>query len=425
MRKLQIPALTLILLSSTVSANELCELPHDGTPTIVIDSNTGKVNSGQLSYNEFMPIRVVFSNQNPFAHQYQFDIASERLETAIIQTALQAILGSNAGQKNVPETATESVMPEPIGEKYQDLKLKTSALESNIENYRYLLEQAKKHTECKAIIDTSQNLKTEIEAITEYITSYNELEHEVRNELSAITDEALKIPYKRLLASSRMTVDELLKESGVFKENLTLIEKIMSEPKALYTVKTLRAPEEPTRHKIVVSTWPIGESDNKKDYNVEVNVGQSRFSYSVGLALGKMEQHSYGVREHNSAISGDNTGKYVALIDDASQQFGVIGQLNTRLYQWNSGQTFLWSLGASLNPDSESNNPNFGFYTGPSIAFLDDKFVVTLGYHLYKKKMPLAGYKQGSKLPDDFSGDIPLKSQTEKGWLLGFSWQFE
>ncbi|MGB0834053.1 MAG: hypothetical protein ACPGR2_06020 [Psychrobium sp.] len=429
MNKLISTVAALAFIPMSVSANNLCEIESTGIPTVIIDSNKGTVDSGQLFYKDLTALHIVFTNQNPFSHQYKFNIASANLDSIIIRDALTGILGltSNAPQENldgIPKRMGDD--SKQHGPSFILLNKRTKKLQTAVKSYQDRLTAARKLTSCKSILTASEDVKAQIETINHLSNGYQTLRDKAVTESNSpmFTNKA---GYKALLGTSLKILTSLLKDEHRLAANLKLINEVIDKQGkgTLYTTKTLSKPSSPQSHTLSLAHWPIDKPTETKAKTIVINVGESRFSYSVGLGLGSMKEGDYEVKTRNSAnlSTDDSAGKYVALVDESDQQFGVIGQLNSKLGELKSGQSIMWSLGVSLN--TSGGNTDFGFYTGPSISFLDDSFIITAGYHLYKMEKPLSGYENGAALPDEFSGDIPMTSKTENGWLIGFTWKFD
>lgn len=229
---------------------------------------------------------------------------------------------------------------------------------------------------------------------------------------------------KKSLHAHKALSAALSKALPSIKNNLKLISDIKSGDIKLTTVRTIPEYSKAFKHNVKVANWLIGKPNEVNEYNHELTIGTSLFSYSAGLGLSFIESYQYGVGQTNIGTNTESTADKIVVIEDkTSREFGLIGQLNARIKKFDNGIDLMWSIGASIN--NGNNSTNFGFYTGPSFSYLNDDLIVTLGYHLAKIEKPQAGYHPGAILPAENGTAVPMKSKTQEGFLLGFTWKLD
>lgn len=410
--------------------------------TLTIDSTTGNIINGKTVYEDFTKLQIVFDNQNPFKHQYKFGITSQALKNSIITDAMSKIgLSIDTEQTNIAKgfhapvndprleknkIDIESLQNCPIP-KTNAINNEANSIKTEFSSFQNLIKELSSANQCQTICDLITNAanydklsKFDSDSFNNKITSAKQ-ELKQREGTCAFVDVNKN---KKSLEAHKALSDRLSKALPEIKNNLKLIGDIKNGDIKLTTVRTIPEYSKAFKHNVKVANWLIGKPNEVNEYNHELTIGTSLFSYSAGLGLSFIESYQYGVGQTNIGTNTESTADKIVVIEDkSSREFGLIGQLNARIKKFDNGIDLMWSVGASIN--NGNNSKNFGFYTGPSFSYLNDDLIVTLGYHLAKIEKPQAGYHPGAILPAEHGTAVPMKSKTQEGFLLGFTWKLD
>lgn len=448
-------AAALCALSYPVSAADNCgcslPTPRDGYEQVSFDSRDGKLLQGQSVYKKETGLDIYFQHENNFNYLYSYSYTSKSQEDEQLKAALSKIfLKSDTNQ----DADTESEAIDKIASDTGFLDGSSCTVKDEVASFAnheitksiasFVQEPDVQVTFMSQVGDepSCQKLCTSAQAIV----AKNKLQPQEMVKLTQLAKEL-----QRRIESVDPTLEAMLEEPECQQEKETFEtlkklpelaqKKIDDNSSFLDEVNefTLHSKEKYSRLVIPKSTAPmtheikihrVAKDDSKEEtFTNSLKIGSSRFSYSVGMGISFIKQYEYGVGNTNvgnpTVAEGETAptaDKFVKITEQSDESIGVVGQLNGRVYSWSSA-SFGWSVGASLT--TSETDTNFGFYTGPNIALLDDSLFFTLAYHVQKVTKPDMGYEPNAILKPDFDGSIPTRNKTDSGLLLTVTWRFD
>ena len=457
-----------------------CPATPEDSRLIEIDANTGAVLTTTTEFPGRDAVAIWFTGKNPFAYQYRYLIKQRLVETDVIHKGLQAVTGitvegletskaeAEAQAKTAEaaaatrKTSSNDVMRVAVSRCPFDYAALEQARISALNVHKDALKDAQANSkDANAKVATLQTRSAKLFSGTNLPLNESEcielctLSSEVRGQASAVAQlpsfniqidslsqskERLTkaIPSetgseycKTLVDAATSTIGaisnditklqqmekELVAAKEASKTQLAVIEAVLGDDSAFVSKRSLGPVSEASEFDVSIlrKARTEGAEETSIPVNSKIKIGRSRFNFSAGLGVSFVDSSEFG---RAASVIDDTLVNVVSETSSSDARFGVVGQLNGFIWQprkrdsWSVG----WSLGAAVTGNDKGTN--FGFYTGPSLAGLSDKWVFTLAYHLSETEELSGGFEVGDVIPADLTGDVPTKDKTEGALLL-------
>lgn len=226
-------------------------------------------------------------------------------------------------------------------------------------------------------------------------------------------------------------VEKLKKLDPKVKAMRQILQEVKNDDNAFVYVDFLEA--RPSPREFIIKIIRKNRS-TKKETTVEksVRAGRSRFSISAGIGLSFIEQQSFvrqqGIVPGTSGGMGDDgmggmgddgvaettVGNVFAIDDASNEQVGAVLQLNAALFTKRKF-SFAWSTGFTVG---SSDTSEIGYFTGPSLGFLDNQLFLSVAYHLQEVESLGGGFEIGAPVPAELQDPLPTTTDSESGVLV-------
>lgn len=412
--------------------------------TYAIDTISGKRTYGSDYYNDNIALRVLFENKNVYLFNYKFSVTSDRLERVIIKKALNA-LGFKADIADI-SVAQSDLASGPQSRNQCSSFAKAHAalidagvtltsaqrfIDGSLDRIRPLQSES---ATCVQLCDATSKAFEFFSATTfesavkrqslnmqtakESLSNWGKWRAEANNEGGNCIEKLDGLEDKRKIATA--AIEALDKGLADVTKYAAKVKEVHNSQNAFIDEIDINSTSEPMLHTVTIERDNADGSSNAWLHKIQV--GRSRFSYSLGIGVSFINQVKYGVGKTNPGNSGSPPENVVRETERLDESMGVVGQINGEICRYEK-VSVNWSFGASASEGIEG--INFGFYTGPSLGLIDNKLLFTAAYHLMSVDKPDDGFKKGAILPADFTGDIPTSTHSAPGILATITWRLD
>jgi hypothetical protein len=454
--------------------------PASADPRVVVDINTGKILEGDDEFPADLQFEVLLTNRNPYKYSYEIQVESSSLEQGLIAEALQrlAILPSPEEEEdanverlalaqldlspaeaaatcpsalvariNRTSTTDEGAITAARGEVNREIENHQAATKK----FNAFLESVQTNpadaATCEKRCNAAKNLDDSLKVLTGAAlkSAFAKLEQAIETfevhigDLAAdpeISENAACMARVkglretlRIEKASRDIVGEVIaklpdlsKKAAASKK---LLDSIAADPDAFHTRLYISAPSGHTEHVISINRVEL-DTGAKSTITVKLISGRPRFSISGGIAVGLIGERSF--KRQNGIVpdgqGGTKAGSLFAIDDEKDETLAPALQLNGSIHTWITKSKkkiqFAWSLGLMTLADGADDT--LGYFTGPSLAFIDGNLYFTLGY--YRQKVDsLDGFVVGDPIPDGLADPLPTTSKTKGGFMISVSYR--
>ena len=308
-------------------------------------------------------------------------------------------------------------MLEPFVKKLAQLKTQMAELSSKIEKLKNLSKALNEALKAKrSLMDSSQAsaCQSEINSFEKFVGKY--------------LDKAIKPNYDKL----QEDVEALADVETEAKKMLALLESVETADDAFSFTTFLPARDIPVEHDVTVKRTNR-ESEAKKSCTTTIRAGRNRFSMSAGIGVSFVEQQTFGrqpsivptsmMQDDGTTVEGMGLGAIFAVTEESSESLVGVFQLNGRIGSLGKKSSWGWALGATVG-DGEGEASSFGYFTGPTFAFIGDQLFFTLAYHQREVDTLGGGFEVGEPIPSTFMDDPPITTETKGGLLFTVTYRF-
>ena len=422
--------------------------PNQGD-VFAIDARNGKKVKGSDQYAAGTDVAIILDNQNPFIANYILNHAAEDAESKVLANAIDALFGfEDAKSADAAEEVKKA--DEEVRTAFRASRCPASIkLSEAIETLGQAQDAAKsvsmlKSASAGALFSSENDCVQMCSASHAVYANKASLDESTKNVAAAIND--FKANWQGWLRDQKCPADPSalntqkdfvvaaleasIKELAPLNTLIADVGHKLDQRRPFTTIVRPGSSTGATLHTVTVERKSAdGFLKSEDKWTHTYMTGYSRFSYSVGIGISTIEQNAYEVGTTNVGSGGGDQENVVRVSDSTRERIGIVGQVNGELARWsnpwliNDPISLMWSVGASISNGSD--DVNFGFYTGPTLGFIDNRLLVTAGYHVLSVEEPDPGFEEGATLPSDFSGDVPTRNETDTGLLLTFTWRFQ
>ncbi len=458
-----------------------CKAREKTPPFVEIDANTGQILAGATVFADGEKVKVISSGRNPYKYEYQTQINSSPLDSAIVSSFLALIPGADSlatvfgnltqvPQRPSPPPGINAASPAnpcaPKEAKLNDLiklsndlqkqndALKDPALkvETSYKVYQAFVLKTNRESigspqECAAICSEGEQLQPDLtrlsdvksfgESLEKLHSSAKALEPQVADlrkdlptqcfvtELAQIDDNVKKA--KASAEKALPPIQEIQKAKASIELLAKIIRRVQTDETAFSEQSFPYTQGGPTGVKVIPIRKNLREegATSKEVGQVDLTVGQSRFALSGGVGFSTIQDVTV-VRQGNKLGEENESDLRPSLTVMLNTQLGRFfktvkgekdGTPDTRHYFSVSA-----GVGLGLVLTQRNNTTEAEFIVGPSFGFLDNRFFATLGYHTARVQSLGGGFKVGQEIPADLK-DIPVDKDWKSGVMLAFTYK--
>lgn len=442
-----------------------------GPNVVLIDANNGNFLSSNRNFPAGNAVELRFVNKNPYVYDYRYTIDGQSVDAARIRLFLEKV---GLGEFTAPASAdTEVDDSDPnmrlrqcphIDEDQMNLAANVASdrrelaaglssdirtLNSKTRSFDELVDEIERTLPtdirtCEDLRDdgnrlvsliddiarvaakleqTAANLASQKQRLNEAISardiSNSESVAACENALNTVT--ALVDALDKNIADANDTRAALRTMADTLQQTRELIDEVHRLPTAFVDTRRIGPVDEAVDFSIAVRRTQKSDRDQETSADAGVvRLGRPMFSYSLGASLAFSDLAEYG-----RAASVSETGAVVNIVeelDSSKLQWGLVGQLNASIGEVGRGWSWGWSLGIALSEESEATD--LTLYTGPFLK-LSQRWFVTAAVYANEGTKLGGGFSVGDEIPDDFTGEVPTRSETEAALMLTMTYDFQ
>ncbi len=461
--------------TSAEEVKKICELrctpPKAEPPFVEIDANTTAVLNGATNFAEGEKVKVIVSRKNPYKYDYETQIKSSSLDANLVSAFLSLIPGADAISSLFGQTGSVSPVPAPragaasgadecsshrgdlngmiallnkLNESDEALKKEAGEIEASYKEYeKFVLTTDKDFLgtfeRCVDICTQGSGVLSHLSRLTNLDKFKGEIE-ELQKAADDLGKTAAKFKeeHKDCFGTELAKVEKNVKAAAESaKAALAKVQQIQKAKPAIELLgqrigKTLADNEAffeehfpytqggPIAVKINLFRKNLREENAKEKEvgQVDLTVGQSRFSLSAGVGFSTIEDVTIVKRgtEFAEENESDLRPSLVVMLNTQLGKFWkTIDKTKTPKVREVTRRSVGLATGLVLT--SRDNSTEVEFIVGPSFGFLDDRFFIVLGYHTARV--------QSLRSKDIPAGttDIPVDKDWKSGAMLAFTYK--
>jgi hypothetical protein len=240
------------------------------------------------------------------------------------------------------------------------------------------------------------------------------------------------------LTGSAKKIDDLKNAATSLKEGMKQLDGAQASAKVLAKaiddssdpnafVQVVNSPGTDSRHTLTIVGTSLLETKEQK-VTIVVDVGSTRVAVSGGVGFSTIEDVTI-VRQKALDPATNNLVEVFAEENSSSFKPNPIMMLSTNIGNEfpflgisSAPALFSWSLGIVLA--SRNDTTQTEYITGPSIGFLDNHVIFTLGYHAARVKSLGGNFKVGDPIPADLADPLPVTQKWDGGFMFGVTYRF-
>lgn len=454
----------------------LCLVPQlTGDGLVHIDANSGKVLDGGTRFADGTQLQIVVSGMNPFHYVYRFPIKSEPLDTAIASQFLNFVPGFSALingavgtklQEEAVSAGAAACKDEENGKKLEvllekgrplatasaELKIEYADLADVQENRLapFLRQVQSSNIECTSACRSAAALRQEQNGLSiknlydfddlpartgEFSTNVTTLQPDLDSFLATSCANAAEVQedLKKLKAlkddadAYGESLKSLQSNATNAKHTHDIIEGVFSADQPFVFVRYPQTTDGPTGAQLAIFRRDllVDNASETQIATLNFTVGKSPLSFSAGLGFSTIGEQVVGRQSGlvPDGMGGTTVGSIFGLLEDSDTTVGITLALNANLIPIGkrAKETIAWTVGMTFENVNTGNN--VGFFTGPSVTFLDGSFIATLGYHFRKAERLAGGFEIGDPIPPEVQDPLPTTNETVSGVILALTYK--
>lgn len=453
-------------------------IPH--LPAFIdINANTGQILGGTTRFAEGEKVQVLISGKNPFKYAYRTQIVSSPLDPGTAAAFLRLVPGAGALIDSVLGTTqasgvakTEATgIPECTLVGWSEVKKQRDKLTTDIEalkkdaaeiksvheEYAKFVEDTDKDSlgdtmQCAAICvragELVQNLDKliDLKEFKEKVAAVASASKKLQISITALraTDARCKpdLDGAEKIAQDAATVAETLAEvvnklegaKASFEALGKIIKAALADEHAFREEHFPYTGDGPTNVRITLfrRNLRVEGSAEKEVTSIDLKVGQGHFSISAGIGFSTLED-KHIIRDGEKFGEENKSSLRPSLTVMLNAQFG-------HLWSWSTGTPATqncpacpatpkralpatWGISTGLVVSNRNDTTQTEFILGPSLGLLDNNLFMTLGLHLAQVEKLGGGHKIGEEIPADLTGELPVKKDWAKGFMLAVTYK--
>lgn len=466
---------TLILCAAGAAGASQCHDEKASENQLVIDFNSGEVLDGQLRYARGETVTVFLVRKNPFKYTYtsavdvavvdQTGLLTTFLGIGPVGPVLSSVSETDEGQPESPGSLDSpldsscSVLLHFQGElgsiREQTVELDRK-IKAAIAPFNRTLASAESFTRianrdltsiasCQALESAANDTKATLSdfrlGFSKEPTDHLQEVSRIRASIESIRprdpdcvafqqDLLLKaIGLEKLAEELADKAEDLKKGKQAFDQTVRTIESALAQNPFFETRAVSGRGRLPTVVTIKTTRKPIQPPNAKAEptNTVEVRFGNPFFSLSAGLGIADMRIVEFGKEMGIGTDQNGNTVEVERLVVTKESDPTALGalQLNAnlaRLFKSEEKRDLLFAMSLGVTAGDGDENADYGFYLGPSFAFLDGSLYFTVAYHLRERQVLGGGFEEGQTLTVELE-EIPTRKVSEESFIFAVSYK--
>ena len=465
--------------------DEWCKTPAADEHTVSVDANTGEV-LGSAEFAEGAKIRVLVINKNPFRYEYRVTTRNVPLEVGTSRGFFELVgisfaapplpgltpdLAGPPGGVSHPCTplelaglaAYETQLAKVTG-LAADLTAEVQEAQKTIDDYNAFFKKTNVDgglapQECSKICQDAAALLVRLKKLPKPAEKHRQLGEAIS--AAATANAALVSSLPAAHDSRQACLNSLQAESKRLtnaKASLDLIKPTVdaftkAEPSLEAMRKTIEAALSSSQSPFFTVFYPqtsggareITVNVHRKDLRVpdakeasveaKITTGRSRITVSGGIGFSTIEDVTVIRQRGPDSEDFDDDENTTEIVEKFAEENNstlrpsVVAMLNANIgesFRFPGTLTpsfFSWSLGIVLT-NRTGGSTETEYVTGPSLGFLDNNLVFTIGYHAARVGHLSGGYNVGDVIPADLRDPLPVERDWEGGAMFGVTYRF-